>query len=151
MNSSTPVPVRIHNIGIVVESLDRAIEFFRALGLTYEGRMTIEDEWAGRVTGLPNQKVEIAMLATFDRQCHVELSQFLEPSVTADHRTAPINAFGYLRIMFNVPDLDHALAQVAPFGAKVVGEIVRYQDIYRLCYLRGPEGILIGLAEDLRR
>ena len=151
MNSSSPVPVRIHNIGIVVESLDGAIEFFLALGLTFQGRMTIEDEWAGRVTGLPNQKVEIAMLVTFDGQCHVELSHFLEPSVTADHRTAPINALGYLRIMFNVPDLDQALAQVVPLGAKVVGEIVRYQDIYRLCYLRGPEGILIGLAEDLRR
>jgi len=138
------------NVGIVVESLDAVIPFFVELGLRLEGRATIEGEWAGRVTGLGNQRVEIAMLATPDGHSRLELSQFLTPPVVADHREAPVNALGYLRVMFAVDALDETLARLRGLGAQLVGEVVQYQDIYRLCYIRGPEGLLIGLAEELR-
>lgn len=141
---------RMDNVGIVVESLDIAISFFTELGLELEGRAMIEGEWAGRITGVPNQRVEIAMMATPDGHSRLELSRFLTPQVIADHRNAPVNALGYLRVMFAVDDLDATLDRLRPHGASLVGEVVQYQDIYRLCYIRGPEGILIGLAEDLR-
>jgi catechol 2,3-dioxygenase-like lactoylglutathione lyase family enzyme len=141
---------RMDNVGIVVESLDVAVAFFVELGLTLEGRATIEGEWAGRVTGLGNQTVEIAMLVTPDGLSRLELSRFLEPAVVADHRKAPVNAFGYLRVMFAVDDIDDTLARLRRHGAELVGEVVQYQDLYRLCYIRGPEGLLIGLAEELR-
>ena len=141
---------RMDNVGIVVESLDTAIAFFVELGLTLEGRATIEGEWAGRVTGLGDQRVEIAMMRTPDGHSRLELSRFLAPAVVDDHRQAPVNALGYLRVMFAVEDLDETLARLRQHGAELVGEVVRYQDTYRLCYIRGPEGILIGLAEDLR-
>jgi len=141
---------RMDNVGIVVESLDVAVAFFVELGLTLEGRATIEGEWAGRVTGLGNQTVEIAMLVTPDGLSRLELSRFLEPAVVADHRKAPVNAFGYLRVMFAVDDIDDKLARLRRHGAELVGEVVQYQDLYRLCYIRGPEGLLIGLAEELR-
>ena len=141
--------VRMDNIGIVVESLDTAIAFFNELGLTLEGRATIEGEWAGRVTGLGNQQVEIAMMATPDGHSRLELSRFLAPPVVADHRTAPVNALGYLRVMFAVDDLDATLARLRTHGAQLVGDVVQYEDVYRLCYIRGPEGVLIGLAEQI--
>jgi catechol 2,3-dioxygenase-like lactoylglutathione lyase family enzyme len=141
--------LRMDNIGIVVESLDDAIAFFTELGLTFEGRAMIQGEWAGRVTGLGNQHVEIAMMVTPDGHSRLELSRFLEPAVVADHRTAPVNALGYLRAMFTVSDIDDTLARLARHGAQLVGEVVQYENMYRLCYLRGPEGLLIGLAQPL--
>jgi catechol 2,3-dioxygenase-like lactoylglutathione lyase family enzyme len=140
---------RMDNVGIVVESLDTAISFFAELGLELEGRATIEGEWAGRVTGLGDQHVEIAMMRTPDGHSRLELSQFLTPPVVADHRNAPVNALGYLRVMFAVEDIDDTLARLRPHGAELVGELVQYEDQYRLCYVRGPEGILIGLAEQI--
>jgi catechol 2,3-dioxygenase-like lactoylglutathione lyase family enzyme len=137
------------NVGIVVESLDEAISFFAELGLKLQGRAMIEGEWAGRVTGLDNQRVEIAMMVTPDGHSRLELSRFLAPPVVADHRSAPVNALGYLRVMFAVEDIDDTLARLRKRGADLVGEVVQYQDTYRLCYIRGPEGILIGLAEEL--
>ena len=138
------------NVGIVVESLDTAISFFVELGLELEGRGTIEGEWAGRVTGVREQRVEIAMMRTPDGHSRLELSRFLTPPVVADHRNAPVNALGYLRVMFTVDDIDDTLARLRKRGAHLVGEVVQYQDAYRLCYIRGPEGLLIGLAEELR-
>ena len=138
------------NVGIVVESLDTAVEFFTELGLTLEGRAMIEGEWAGKVTGLGDQSVEIAMMKTPDGNSRLELSQFLKPQVIADHRNAPVNSLGYLRVMFAVDDLDDTLARLSKHGAELVGEVVNYQDVYRLCYIRGPEGLLIGLAEELK-
>ena len=140
---------RMDNVGIVVESLDAAIAFFTELGLRLEGRATIEGEWAGRITGLGQQRVEIAMLATPDGHGRLELSRFLTPPVIADHRNAPVNALGYLRVMFAVEDIDETLARLLGRGAQLVGEVVQYEQAYRLCYIRGPEGILIGLAEEL--
>ena len=142
---------RMDNVGIVVESLDAAIPFFVELGLRLEGRATIEGEWAGRVTGLGPQHVEIAMLVTPDGHSRLQLSRFLTPPVVADHRQAPVNALGYLRVMFTVDDIDETLARLRSRGAQLVGEVVQYQDTYRLCYIRGPEGLLIGLAEELKR
>ncbi len=141
---------RMDNVGIVVESLETAISFFTELGLELEGRATIEGEWAGRVTGLGDQRVEIAMMRTPDGQSRMELSRFLTPPVVADHRHAPVNALGYLRIMFAVDDIDDTLARLFKLGAQLVGEVVQYKDVYRLCYIRGPEGLLIGLAQELR-
>ena len=139
----------MHNVGIVVESLDQAISFFEEIGLTLEGRMTVEGEWAGQVTGLGNQTVEIAMMVTPDGNSRLELSRFLTPHTIADHRTAPVNSLGYLRIMFRVDHLDELLSRLARHGAKLVGEVVQFGDMYRLCYIRGTEGLLIGLAEKL--
>ena len=141
---------RMDNVGIVVESLDAVIPFFVELGLRLEGRATIEGEWAGRVTGLGTQQVEIAMLVTPDGHSRLELSRFLAPPVVADHREAPVNALGYLRVMFTVTDIDDTLARLRSHGAQLVGEVVQYQNTYRLCYIRGPEGLLIGLAEELK-
>ena len=140
---------RMDNVGIVVESLDTAISFFTELGLKLEGRATVEGEWAGRVTGLGTQRVEIAMMVTPDRLSRLEISPFLTPSVVADHRNAQVNALGYLRIMFTVDDINDTLARLRKHGAQLVGEVVQYEDAYRLCYIRGPEGLLIGLAEQL--
>src|SRR5467141_3059264 len=140
---------RMDNVGIVVESLDAAIAFFAELGLKLEGRATIEGEWAGRVTGLESQRVEIAMLVTPDGHSRLELSRFLTPPVVADHRNAPVNALGYLRVMFAMDDIDETLERLRKRGAQLVGEVVQYQDSYRLCYIRGPEGLLIGLAQEL--
>lgn len=137
------------NVGIVVESLDKTIPFFEELGLTLEGRAIIEGEWAGRVTGLGSQQVEIAMMVTPDGHNRLELSQFLVPSIISDHRTSPVNALGYLRAMFMVEDIDDMVSKLSGHGAQLEGEVVQYQDLYRLCYIRGPEGILIGLAEEL--
>jgi catechol 2,3-dioxygenase-like lactoylglutathione lyase family enzyme len=142
--------LRMDNVGIVVESLDEAISFFEELGLTLEGRAMIEGEWAGRVTGLHNQQVEIAMMVTPDGHSRLELSRFLSPKVVADHRNASVNALGYLRVMFAVSDLDETLGRLYKHGAQLVDEVVQYENVYRLCYIRGPEGILIGLAEELR-
>ena len=140
---------RMDNVGIVVEDIDAAIAFFTELGLTLDGRAPIEGEWAGRVTGLRDMRVEIAMMRTPDGHSRLELSRFLAPPVAADHRASPVNALGYLRVMFTVEDIDDTLARVGERGAQLVGEVVRYEDTYRLCYIRGPEGILIGLAEEL--
>ena len=140
---------RMDNVGIVVESLDAAVSFFAELGLELEGRATVEGEWAGRVTGLGEQRVEVAMMRTPDGHSRLELSRFLMPPVVADHRNAPVNALGYLRVMFTVEDLDDTLARLRLHGAELVGEVVQYEDQYRLCYVRGPEGILIGLAEQI--
>src|ERR1044072_5994851 len=140
---------RMDNVGIVVDDLAASIDFFRELGLELEGRATIEGEWAGRVTGLGDQRVEIAMMRTPDGHGRVELSRFLTPPAVADHRNAPVNSLGYLRVMFAVDDLDDTLARLQKHGAQLVDEVVQYEDVYRLCYVRGPEGILIGLAEQL--
>jgi catechol 2,3-dioxygenase-like lactoylglutathione lyase family enzyme len=140
---------RMDNVGIVVESLDAAISFFAELGLRLEGRAIVEGEWAGRVTGLGTQRVEIAMLVTPDGHSRLELSRFFTPPVVADHRNAPVNALGYLRVMFTVDDIDETLTRLRKRGAQLVGEVVQYEEAYRLCYIRGPEGLLIGLAEEL--
>ena len=142
---------RMDNVGIVVEDLDAAVDFFTELGLKLEGRGRIEGEWAGRVTGLGDQTVEVAMMVTPDGHSRLELSRFIAPAVVADHRTAPVNALGYLRVMFAVEDLDDTLARLRTRGAELVGDVVDYQGIYRLCYVRGPERILIGLAQELRK
>ena len=142
--------LKLDNMGIVLEDLAAAVEFFSALGLELEGRAVVEGEWAGRVTGLGDQRVEIAMMRTPDGQGRLELSRFLEPEIVADHRTAPVNTLGYLRVMFAVDDLDETLARVREHGAELVStEVVQYEDAYRLCYIRGPEGLLIGLAQAL--
>jgi catechol 2,3-dioxygenase-like lactoylglutathione lyase family enzyme len=142
--------LRLDNIGIVVEDLEPVIEFFRELGLELEGRAMVEGEWAGRVTGLGDQSVEIAMLRTPDGHGRLELSRFLAPRVVADHRNAPVNALGYLRVMFTVDDIDETLARLSKHGAQLVSsEVVQYKDAYRLCYVRGPEDLLIGLAQEL--
>ena len=140
---------RMDNVGIVVESLDDAVAFFSELGLELEGRTMIEGEWSGRVTGVRGQRVEVAMMRTPDGHGRLELSRFITPSPVADHRNAPVNSLGYLRVMFAVDDLDDTLARLRSHGAEVVHEVVQYEDQYRLCYVRGPEGILIGLAEEL--
>jgi catechol 2,3-dioxygenase-like lactoylglutathione lyase family enzyme len=142
--------LRMDNVGVVVEDLSAAIGFFRELGLELEGQAAIEGEWAGRGTGLPNQRVEIAMMRTPDGHSRLELSRFLTPPVVADHRNAPVNALGYLRVMFAVDDIEDTVARLRKRGAELVGEVVQYEDVYRLCYIRGPEGLLIGLAEELR-
>lgn len=139
------------NVGIVVESLDETIAFFTELGLKLEGRATIEGEWAGRVTGLGNQHVEIAMMVTPDGHSRLEISRFLTPPIVADHRNAPVNSLGYLRVMFAVEDIDEMLVRLQKIGAQLVGEVVKYEELYRLCYIRGPEGLLIGLAEQLTK
>ena len=140
---------RMDNVGIVVDDLPTTIAFFRELGLELEGQTVVEGEWAGRVTGLGDQRVEIAMMRTPDGNSRLELSRFLTPPVVADHRDAPVNALGYLRVMFAVDDLDDTLARLRKHGAQLVGEVVQYEDVYRLCYIRGPEGLLIGLAEQI--
>ncbi len=140
---------RMDNVGIAVEDLDAAIQFFTELGLTLEGRMPVEGEWAGRVTGLHGQRVEIAMMRTPDGHSRLELSRFDAPAIASDHRTAPVNSLGYMRVMFTVEDIDDTVARLGKLGATLVDEIVDYQGIYRLCYIRGPEGILLGLAQQL--
>ncbi|CAJ0738496.1 hypothetical protein R16034_01141 [Ralstonia edaphis] len=142
---------RMDNVGIVVADIDAAVAFFTELGLELEGRAPIEGDWADGVTGLPGMRVEIAMMRTPDGHGRLELSRFLAPPVVADHRVAPVNALGYLRIMFTVEDIDDTLARLSKRGAALVGDVVQYGDVYRLCYIRGPEGILLGLAEELRK
>ena len=142
---------RMDHVGIVVDDLDAAIGFFTELGLELEGRATVEGDWADGVTGLRGMRVEIAMMRTPDGHSRLELSRFLAPPVVADHRNAPVNALGYLRVMFTVEDIDETLARLRRRGAELVGEVVQYADTYRLCYVRGPEGILIGLAQQLEQ
>jgi catechol 2,3-dioxygenase-like lactoylglutathione lyase family enzyme len=142
---------RMDNVGIVVEDLDAAVAFFTELGLTLEGRMPIEGDWAGRVTGVRGQRVEIAMMCTPDGHSRIELSRFDAPAIASDHRTVPVNSLGYLRVMFAVDDLRDTLSRLSKLGATVVDEVVDYENIYRLCYIRGPEGILIGLAQQLSK
>jgi catechol 2,3-dioxygenase-like lactoylglutathione lyase family enzyme len=141
--------LRMDNVGIVVESLDEVISFFTELGLKLEGKAMIEGEWAGRVTGLGSQRVEIAMMVTPDGHSRLELSRFLAPHIVSDHRNAPVNSLGYLRAMFTVSDIDEVLSRLSKQGAQLVGEVVQYENSYRLCYMRGPEGLLIGLAEEI--
>ncbi|HRG86725.1 MAG TPA: VOC family protein [Chitinophagales bacterium] len=141
--------VEMNNVGIVVENLDNAIKFFKEIGLELEGRMMVEGEWAGQVTGLGNQSVEVAMMVTPDGHSRLELSKFITPKTVADHRTAPVNSLGYLRVMFRVDNLDELLIRLIQQGVEIVGEVVNFQNIYKLCYIRGTEGLLIGLAEQL--
>ncbi|MGS2740833.1 VOC family protein [Sinomicrobium sp. M5D2P17] len=141
--------LQMHNVGIVVESLDNAISFFTALGLQLEGRATVEGEWSGRVTGLDSQQVEIAMMVTPDGHSRLELTRFLNPATISDHRNAPVNSLGYLRIMFTVENIDEMVSKLTKQGAQLVGDVVQYEDTYRLCYIRGVEGLLIGLAEEI--
>jgi len=140
---------RMDNVGIVVEDLEAAIGFFTELGLALEGRAPIEGDWADGVTGLQNMRVEIAMMRTPDGHSRLEISRFLAPPVVADHRHAPVNALGYLRVMFTVDDIDDTLVRLKKHGAKLVGKVIQYGATYRLCYIRGPEGILVGLAQEL--
>jgi catechol 2,3-dioxygenase-like lactoylglutathione lyase family enzyme len=149
MKSKKSALLRMDNVGIVVESLDETISFFTEVGLKLEGRAMVEGEWAGRVTGLGTQSVEIAMMVTPDGHSRLELSRFLTPPVVSDHRNSPVNAFGYLRVMFTVEDIDEMVSRLSKHGAQLVGEVVQYEDTYRVCYIRGPEGLLIGLAEEL--
>jgi catechol 2,3-dioxygenase-like lactoylglutathione lyase family enzyme len=149
MNSKQPNLKRMDNMGIVVESLDEVVAFFTELGMKLEGRAMVEGEWAGRITGLGDQSVEVAMMVTPDGHSRLELSRFITPPVISDHRDAPVNALGYLRAMFTVEDLDDTVARLKEHSAELVGEIVQYENVYRLCYIRGPEKILIGLAEEL--
>ena len=149
MNSKKSNLRRMDNVGIVVEDIDAAIEFFAELGLELEGRATVEGDWADGVTGLRDMRVEIAMMRTPDGHSRLELSRFLAPSVVADHRNAPVNSLGYLRVMFTVEDIDDTLARLRKHGAQLVDKVVQYEDAYRLCYIRGPEGILLGLAQEL--
>lgn len=139
----------MHNVGIVVQSLDNAISFFTEIGLKLEGRFMVEGEWAGRVTGLGNQSVEVAMMVTPDGHSRLEISRFIIPDTIADHRTAPVNSLGYLRVMFTVDNLDELVSRLTQNGSQLVGEVVQYEDSYRLCYIRGTEGILVGLAEEI--
>jgi len=141
--------LRMDNVGIVVESLDKAISFFTELGLKLEGRGMVEGEWAGRVTGLGNQSVEVAMMVTPDQHSRLEISRFITPPTINDHRNAPVNSLGYLRAMFTVDNIDETITRLLKQDAQLVGEVVQYENIYRLCYIRGPEGILIGLAQEL--
>ena len=141
--------LRMDNVGIVVESLDNAISFFSEIGLKLEGRARVEGEWAGRVTGLGSQCVEIAMMVTPDGHSRLELSKFITPPTISDHRAAPVNALGYLRVMFTVEDIDQMVSRLTKHGAQLVGEVVQYENSYRLCYIRGTEGLLIGLAEEI--
>lgn len=141
--------IEMHNMGIVVESIDKSISFFSEIGLTLEGRMRVEGEWAGKVTGLGNQSVEIAMMVTPDGHSRLELSQFHHPAIVSDHREAPVNSLGYLRIMFRVDNLDELLHRLNKSGAQLVGQVVQFGEMYRLCYIRSPEGLLIGLAEQI--
>ncbi len=141
--------LEMNNVGIVVENLDNAITFFTEIGLTLEGRAMVEGEWAGRVTGLGNQSVEVAMMITPDGHSRLELSKFIAPKTISDHRTAPVNSLGYLRVMFRVDNLDELLSRLTKQGVEIVGEVVNYENIYKLCYVRGTEGLLIGLAEQL--
>jgi len=141
--------LEMHNVGIVVESLENAISFFTEIGLKLEGRAMVEGEWAGRVTGLGNQSVEIAMMVTPDGHSRLELSRFLKPAIISDHRTAPVNSLGYLRIMFRVDNIDELVSRLINHGAKLVGEVVQFEEIYKLCYIRSAEGLLVGLAEQL--
>lgn len=143
--------LRMDNVGIVVESLDETISFFTEIGLKLEGRATIEGEWAGRVTGLGSQNVEIAMMVTPDGHSRLELSQFLNPPTISDHRNAPVNSLGYLRVMFTIENIDELVSRLLKHGAKLVGEVVQYEDSYRLCYIRTKDGLLIGLAEQLSK
>lgn len=143
--------LRMDNVGIVVESLDDAISFFEEIGLKLGGRAIVEGEWSGRVTGIDSQRVEIAMMVTPDGQSHIELSRFLNPSTISDHRNAPVNSLGYLRVMFTVEDIDELVSRLAQHGAQLVGEVVQYENSYRLCYIRGKEGLLVGLAEERHR
>lgn len=143
--------IRMDNVSIVVEDLDATIAFFSELGLALEGRMLVEGDWAGRVTGVRDQRVEIAMMKTPDGHSRIELSRFHAPAIASDHRKAPVNSLGYLRVMFAVDDLDDTLSRLSRLGASVVDEVVNYQEIYRLCYIRGPEGILLGLAQPLKQ
>ena len=143
--------IRMDNVSIVVENLDAAIVFFTELGLALEGRMPVEGDWAGRVTGVRDQRVEIAMMKTPDGHSRIELTRFDAPTIASDHRNAPVNSLGYLRVMFAVEDLDDTLARLGELGATVVDEVVNYKDVYRLCYIRGPEGILVGLAQQLKQ
>lgn len=141
--------LRMDNMGIVAESLDNAIVFFTEIGLRLEGRTMVEGDWAGRITGLGDQQVEIAMMVTPDGHSRLELSRFFTPAVISDHRAAPVNALGYLRAMFTVEDIDELVARLIRQGAELVGEIVQYENAYRLCYIRGTGGLLVGLAEEL--
>jgi catechol 2,3-dioxygenase-like lactoylglutathione lyase family enzyme len=141
--------LQMHNVGIVVESLDNAISFFAEIGLKLEGRAMVEGEWAGRVTGLGNQSVEIAMMVTPDGYSRLELSRFITPATISDHRAAPVNSLGYLRVMFTVDNIDELVSRLTKHGAELIGEVVQYEDMYRLCYIRGTEGLLVGLAEEL--
>lgn len=145
------ISISMNNVGIVVKSLDDAIGFFKELGLKLEGRGMVEGEWAGKVTGLKNQSVEIAMMVTPDGHSRIELSTFLKPTTVSDHRNAPVNSLGYLRVMFSVSNIDELVERLTKHGAELVGEIVNYENIYRLCYIRDVEGLLIGLAEDLNK
>lgn len=149
MNSEISKLIEMNNVGIVVEDIDKAIAFFKEIGLTLEGRTMVEGEWAGKVTGLGNQSVEVAMMVTPDGHSRLELSKFITPKTISDHRTAPVNSLGYLRVMFRVDNLDELITRLTNQGVEVVGEIVNYENIYKLCYIRGTEGLLVGLAEQL--
>lgn len=149
MDMSKSKLIEMNNVGIVVENLDKAISFFTEIGLILEGRAMVEGKWAGQVTGLGNQSVEVAMMVTPDGHSRLELSRFLTPKTISDHRTAPINSLGYLRVMFRVDNLDELLSRLTKQGVEIVGKVVNYENIYKLCYIRGTEGLLIGLAEQL--
>lgn len=142
---------RMDNVLIVVEDLEAAKAFFAELGMELEAETTVEGSWVGRVVGLDDVRADIAMLRTPDGHGRVELTKFhTPPAVRAEPESAPANALGIRRIMFAVDDVDDVVARLRNHGAELVGEVAQYEDVYRLCFLRGPEGIIIGLAEQLR-
>jgi catechol 2,3-dioxygenase-like lactoylglutathione lyase family enzyme len=141
---------RMDNVLIVVDDLEAAKAFFFELGMELEGQMTLEGDWVGRVIGLENVRSEIAMLRTPDGRGRVELSKFHAPAaIRVEPQNAPVNTLGMRRIMFAVDDVDDVVERLRAHGAELVGEVAEYEDKYRLCFIRGPEGIILGLAEEL--
>ena len=141
---------RMDNVGIVVEDLAAAIAFFVELGLKVEGEMQVEGRWVDRVVGLDAVQVDVAMLRTPDGHSRLELMKFERPAaISAEPKDAPANTLGIRRLMFAVEDIDDVVARLQAHGAELVGEVEQYEDRYRLCYLRGPEGIIVALAEQL--
>jgi catechol 2,3-dioxygenase-like lactoylglutathione lyase family enzyme len=142
---------RMDNVLIVVEDLEAAQAFFAELGMELDGETTVEGPWAGKVIGLDNVRADIIMMRTPDGHGRVELSRFhTPPAVRAEPADAPANALGIRRIMFAVEDIDGGVARLRGHGAELLDEIVQYENLYRLCFVRGPEGILVGLAEQLQ-
>jgi catechol 2,3-dioxygenase-like lactoylglutathione lyase family enzyme len=143
---------RMDNVLIVVEDLEAAKAFFAELGMELEGEATNEGPWVDRIIGLENVRADIAMMRTPDGHGGVELTKFhTPPAIRAEPESAPVNALGMRRIMFTVDDVDDVVGRLRSHGAELVGEIAQYEDIYRLCFLRGPEGIIVGVAEELSR
>lgn len=143
--------LRMDNVAIIVEDLKAAIAFFTELGLELEGQTTVEGESVDRLLGLDDVRCDIVMMRTPDGHSRLELSKFQRPKAINTEPNAPVNTLGIRRLMFAVTDIDEVIARLQKHGAELIGDVVQYEDIYRLCYLRGPEGIMIALAEQLSK